>query len=103
MVRTSRNAFEERLRWRNPPDHTVHAWLVQWAATLINRYRVGRDGKKPEQRLKGDDRNHRAIAEFRESVRYMPLAAEEDEAEQDGRAHELGHGLASTAETEASG
>ena len=75
MVRTLKNALEERLRWRIEPDHPVLTWLVEWAATLINLYRVGKDGKTPVQRHKGDDRRHRAIAEFDEAIWYMPLSS----------------------------
>ena len=48
---------------------------------LMKRYRVGQNDKTadkaPEQRHKGDNWNHRAIAEFGESVWYMRLAADE--------------------------
>ena len=29
------------------------AWLVEFAAVLINRYEVGHDGKTPYERLRG--------------------------------------------------
>ena len=73
MVRTLKSALEERLGGRLEPGHPVITWLVEWAATLINRYRVGKDGQTPDQRHKGRERCHRPIAEFGESVWYMPM------------------------------
>jgi hypothetical protein len=36
-----------------PGDHHIVAWLVEFAAVLVNRYEVGHDGKTPYERLRG--------------------------------------------------
>ena len=81
MVRTLKSALEERLGWKIDPKHPVLTWLVEWSASLINKFRVGKDGKTPEQRHKGLERSHRPIAEFGESVWYMPLSTPSSQME----------------------
>ena len=65
-------ALEERLDIVLPIESAVFAWLIDYSSVLINRYRVGKDGQTPTQRHK-DIKHHRAMAEFGESVLYLPL------------------------------
>ena len=53
QVRVLKDAFEARLGKKVPSDHAALAWLVEFAAVLINRYEVGHDGKTPYERLRG--------------------------------------------------
>ena len=53
QVRVLKDAFEARLGKKVPSDHAALAWLVEFAAVLINRYEVVRDGRTPYERLRG--------------------------------------------------
>ena len=79
MVRTLVSALEERIRWRIPHDSPIMGWIVEYAAVLINLFRVGRDHKTPNERHKGGERNIRPIAEFGESVFYRPLGVKKED------------------------
>ena len=48
-----KDAFEARPDKKVPSDHAALAWLVEFAAVLINRFEVGHDGKTPYERLRG--------------------------------------------------
>ena len=52
QVRVLKDGFEARLCKKVPSDHAALAWLVEFAAVLINRYEVGHDGKTPYERLR---------------------------------------------------
>ena len=52
QVRVLKDAFEARLGKKVPSDHAALAWLVEFAAVLINRSEVGHDGKTPYERLR---------------------------------------------------
>ena len=51
-VMVLKDAFEARLGKKVPSDHAALAWLVEFAAVLINRYEVGHDGRTPYERLR---------------------------------------------------
>ena len=68
-------ALEERLDIVLPIESAVFAWLIDYSSVLINTYRVGKDGQTPTQRHKVI-KHHRAIAEFGESVFFLPLDRE---------------------------
>ena len=53
QVRVLKDAFEARLGKKVPSDHAALAWLVEFAAVLIDRCEVGHDGKTPYERLTG--------------------------------------------------
>ena len=36
-----------------PSNHSILAWLVEFAGTLVNRYEVVHHGKSPDERLRG--------------------------------------------------
>ena len=38
---------------RIPARHPVMPWLVEWAAVVLNRYEVGKDGRTAYERRKG--------------------------------------------------
>ena len=73
QVRVLKDALETRLGLAVPSNHNILAWLVEFAATLINRYEVGRDGKTPHERLRG--KASRLIGlEFGEKVNFRRTA-----------------------------
>ena len=52
QVRVLKSALEERIG-RVKGDHPIIAWLVEFAAVLVNRYEVGVDGRTPYERMRG--------------------------------------------------
>ena len=83
QARTLMSAPEARLQVKMPWDHPMASWLVEYAATLLNLYREGKDGKTPMERLRGD-KHGRPMAEFGEQILYMPLG--DSHVQQDGDA-----------------
>ncbi len=75
QVKTLRNALEARVGEKIPDDHPLLHWVLQWAVTTINRYRVGKDGRTAYERIRGK-RNTQAIAEFGEQIHYRRRAPE---------------------------
>ena len=45
QVRTIKLALESRIGMEIPSDHDVVPWIVEYAATIINKGQVGADGK----------------------------------------------------------
>ena len=72
LAATLLSALEERLGVSVPIDAPIFAWLVEYVSVLLNRYRIGKDHCTPTQRHKAM-KHHRALAEFGESVLYLPL------------------------------
>ena len=67
---TLKAALEHRMGGRVPPDARILCWLVEFAAYLMNRCDIGRDGKTPLQRLHGR-RGDTPFLEFGEQILYM--------------------------------
>ena len=65
QARTLKAALEHRMAARVPPDARILCWLVEFAAYLMNRCDIGRDGKTPQQRLHGR-RDNTPILQFGE-------------------------------------
>ena len=74
QARTLMCALEERLRAVIPWNSPVGAWLIEYAAVLLNLYREGKDKMVPMERLRGE-KHDRPIAEFGERVHYLPLGS----------------------------
>jgi len=53
QIRVMKDALEARIAGKIPSDHRLLAWLVEFAAVLVNRYEVGHDGKTPYERCRG--------------------------------------------------
>ena len=53
QTRVLKDALEGRLKMRIPAQHPMMPWLVEWAAVVLNRYEVGKDGKTSFERCKG--------------------------------------------------
>ena len=53
QLRVLKDALEERMSTKLEPKHPVLPWLVEWAAMVLNRFEVGKDGWTPYERSKG--------------------------------------------------
>ena len=53
QVRVIRSALEEKLNVKVDSQHSVWPWIVEYAAFLLNRAEVGRDGRTAYERCKG--------------------------------------------------
>ena len=73
QARTLKAALEHRRGARVPPDARTLCRLVEFAAKLLNRCDIGRDGKTPLQRLHGRRANTPNV-EFGEKILYMPVS-----------------------------
>jgi hypothetical protein len=75
QVRVLKSALEERWKLKIPSKHAVVTWIVEYAAFLLNRFEVGRDGKTSYERCKGKKSKLLGI-EFGEAVlwRRKPIA-----------------------------
>ena len=70
QARTLKAALEHHIG-AVPPDARILCWLVEYAAYLMNRCDIGRDGNTPLQRPHGR-RDNTPILEFGEKILYMP-------------------------------
>ena len=68
---TVKAVLDHRIGVKVPPDARILCCLMEFAAYLMNRCDIGRDGKTPLQRLYGR-RDNRPILEFGEKILYMP-------------------------------
>lgn len=69
MLRTLKIALETRLGVRVPSAHPVLRWLVEHAATVLNRYRVNENGRTPYEEIHGQ-RSTQRVVEFGEQIFY---------------------------------
>ena len=74
QARTLMSALEHRLKAVIPWESPIGAWLIEYAAVLLNLYREGKDKQVPMERLRGD-KHGRPVAEFGESIHYLPLGS----------------------------
>ena len=72
LVRTYKIALERRVGREVPDDSAIMGWIVEWAATLHRRYRIGSDGRTAVQRYRGKTAEL-AITEFGERVLAQEL------------------------------
>ena len=71
-VRTLKIALEGRLKVSIPSETPIMMWLIEHAGDLMNRFRVGEDGRTPRERNTGK-KDFPMMAEFGESVLYLPM------------------------------
>ena len=71
-VRTWLDATNDNIKDRIPPHHPILAWMVEHAMSIYRRTSVGSDGKTPIEHIRGR-RGRDLMAEFAESVLYIPL------------------------------
>ena len=72
MVGTLLISLEEKIDGRLPQESPIIAWCIEYAATLLNYFKEGKDGKTPLERHRGL-KHDRPVAEFGERVLYLPL------------------------------
>ena len=74
IVRTLKDSLECKLGIMFNFDHPIVHWMVEHAATIINRFSVSRDGKTPYERIKGR-KSHVKLVPFGESIMYKVQAS----------------------------
>ena len=70
QVRTLRDALESRYCERLTEESPIIPWMIMHAAGILNKFRVGVDGRTACQRVKGRALA-KALAEFGECVWYL--------------------------------
>ena len=53
QIRLLKLAIEAKLQCKIPINHTIIAWIMEFAPSTLNCFSVGRDGKTAYERLKG--------------------------------------------------
>ena len=71
IVRTIKLHMEQRMGCKTPDHHPILSWMVEYASEMMNRCKVGRDGKTAYERLRGIHKT-KAVAEFGETVLWLP-------------------------------
>ena len=69
QARTLKIALEGRLKVTIPTELPIMMWLVEQSGDLMNRFRVGKDGRTPRERNTGKE-DTPLMAEFGEAVFY---------------------------------
>ena len=67
QLRVLRDALEARLNVKLPVNHPLTPWLVEYAALVLNRFEVGKEGKTAHERSKGKNGKLMGL-EFGEAV-----------------------------------
>ena len=70
-----KHGLESRYGKKLGGNHPAAPWLVRYSAQVMNRGKVGSDGKTAQRRLKGKD-FRRDVAEFGECIMYLKLESE---------------------------
>ena len=66
-MRVMLSALEHRLHTTIPSSHPVVAWLVEHAASTLNKYLISHDGKTGYERIYGKPCREEAL-EFGEQI-----------------------------------
>jgi hypothetical protein len=53
QIRVMKSALENHVKTKIDDEHPIITWLAEYAAWLLNRFEVGRDGKTAYERMKG--------------------------------------------------
>eukprot|EP00435_Cladocopium_sp_Y103_P036193 s510_g9.t1 len=72
QCRAMKSALLEKMDIEIPDRHPIWTWLSRHANFLISRYRVGEDGRTPDERLKGK-KWRRPMVVFGEQIWFRPL------------------------------
>ena len=73
QTRAIRSQLEANLGLRLEEDEPILTWIPRHGVNCINRYRIGEDGRTPEQRHTGCKWKRPAVT-FGEKVFYRPVA-----------------------------
>ena len=73
QTRVIRSHLESKLGTRLAEDEEILTWIPRHGVNCINRYRIGEDGRTPEQRRTGR-KWKRTVVDFGETVFYRPIA-----------------------------
>ena len=69
MTRTYLSALEGRIKFQIPTQHPVMRWLVEHAASMLNRFSTNTEGQTPYASIHGKNAQERHV-EFGEKVFY---------------------------------
>ena len=72
QLRTLKFATEKHVKKRITSQHPAFGWLLEWTATILNRYVKGTSGQTPYRIISGKE-TRRPIAQFGERVLFMNL------------------------------
>jgi hypothetical protein len=78
QVRVLKLSLEERLGREVPASHCIVMFLAEYAAYLVNRLEVGKDGKTPWERSRGKSASVMGV-EFGEKVMFKKKARDKNE------------------------
>ena len=67
QIRVLKDALEGRWKREIAAVECIVPWIVEWLAHVLNRFEVGKDGRTPFERCKGNRAKHLGI-EFGEAV-----------------------------------
>ena len=71
MTTTLKSNLEERIRGKIPLEHPMMQWLVEYAGTVISRYKTGVDGETAYERIKRK-KVAKPVVPIGERVLFMP-------------------------------
>ena len=53
MAKVLKDAIETKIGKKLKLDWCILPWLIRWAAMVLSRFKVGKDGKTPYERRRG--------------------------------------------------
>ena len=69
QVRTMKSAFEANFGLEFAENHPIIPWMISYASSLINKFRIDTDGKTAHERCRGRKFN-RIVPQFGERIMY---------------------------------
>ena len=69
QMRVMKGSLEARWKVTIPDEHAIITWMTEYAAVLLNRYEVSRDGKTSYERMKGKKSQMHGM-EFGEGIMF---------------------------------
>ena len=84
QLRTIKHYVEKRLGRRIEVDGILFGWLIPYVTEILNKFRVGADGRTAYERITGHKCRHVAIG-FAESVDFMLETDKTKQHKADGR------------------
>ena len=77
FVRLLKDVLESNMQTKIGTREPIMQWAVRWAAMLVSRYLVGKDGRTAQERKRGRTCKI-PLAEFGEVVWYRPIDKNRD-------------------------
>ncbi len=80
QVRVMKGCLEESVKSKIDPGHPIVKWLIEYAATVISRYRVGSDGRTAYERVRGKQCT-KTVTTFGEKTYYINVTIDKESKE----------------------